>query len=486
MIIDSQIYDGFYSSRALPLSSQSCINWFPIINKNSDGDVFSQSLLGTPGLNQLATSGTVAQVNRGAWTFKDKAYFVNGTGLYRLESDLTTLTSLGTITGTSRVSIADNGNQMLILVPGSTGYIFTTGPDNLAAITDVDFTANGNPQSVVFMDGYFVLTTDTKKFIVSDLNDGTSYNALDFGSAEYSPDAIVAPFVHKSTLFIFGSETGEAFSNIGGSAFPFQRQQGFILSKGLLAQHSIVASQDTFMFVGGDRNDGPGIWAFSGNSTQKVSTEAIDVLLEAEAEAGLLSSVFAYTYSQGGSFFCCWSLNDTTIVFDASTGRWHERKSDVEINGVQVTTSWRANSLISAYGLLLVGDSIDGRIGECDIDILSEYGEVIERQFSGRPFVNQGLPFSIPFIEVTAETGVGNADSPNPQMRMDRSPNGKVWSDERIRSMGEVGKYNRRVAWRRNGRAARYETFRFKYAEKAKAVVIKVEAQIVPMGMANA
>ena len=93
----------------MPLSSQSCINWYPIANRNSNGDVISQSLLGTPGITQLATSGTISQVNRGAWTFQDKPYFVNGTGLYRLESDMVTLTSLGTIAGTSRVSIADNG-----------------------------------------------------------------------------------------------------------------------------------------------------------------------------------------------------------------------------------------------------------------------------------------------------------------------------------------------------------------------------------------
>jgi len=479
LIIDAAIYDGFYKTRALPLSAQSCTNFYPTLNRNSNGDVISQSLIGTPGISQLATSGTLNQISRGAWTFQGKAYFVNGSALYRLNEDLTLSSSLGAIAGTSRVSIADNGTQMLILVPGSTGYIFTTGPDSLSSITDDDFDANGNPTSVLFMDGYFSLGTDTKKFIVSSLNNGLAYNALDFGSAEYNPDAIVALFRHKSTLFVFGTETAEAFSNIGGVSFPFQRQEGFVLAKGLAAANSIVPSQETFMFIGNGRDEGPAVWALAGNSTQKVSTEAIDALLEDELAAGTLSDSFAYAYSQEGAYFVCWSLTNTTIVLDSSTMKWHERKSDITIDGSITTTAWRCNSMTQAYGLILVGDSIDGRIGQCNLDIYSEYGEIIEREIAGRPFTNQGLPFSVPMLEVKMDAGVGNVNAVDPKMRMDRSKNGKTWSGERVRSVGKIGNYDQRVVWRRNGRVFQNETFRFKFAEKARAVIVKIMADII-------
>tara|TARA_R110000782_G_scaffold51615_1_gene111154 strand:- start:1118 stop:1546 length:429 start_codon:yes stop_codon:yes gene_type:complete len=142
--------------------------------------------------------------------------------------------------------------------------------------------------------------------------------------------------------------------------------------------------------------------------------------------------------------------------------------------------------MTTAYGFLLVGDSIDGRIGKYDLSILSEYGEVIEREISGRPFVNQGLPFSVPAIEITVASGVGNATTLDPVMRMDRSSDGKTWSGERLRTIGKVGEYDRRVVWRRNGRAGRNEIFRFKFAEKATAVITKVEARVVAMGASNA
>ena len=188
------IANGFYVSDSLPVSAQQCINWYPSV---VEVPALNQEILfGTPGSTQLATSGVLDNVNRGSWTFDGVPYFVNGTKLYRLdltvvsEVDTFALTDLGTISGTGRVSMADNGTQLCVLVPGGAGYIFTTGPDTLTTITDVDFRANGEPQYVVFIDGYFVFTTDSKKFITSAINDGLAYNALDFGTAEADPDDI--------------------------------------------------------------------------------------------------------------------------------------------------------------------------------------------------------------------------------------------------------------------------------------------------------
>ena len=74
--------------------------------------------------------------------------------------------SLGTIPGTDRVSMADNGKQLMVLIPGGNGYIIDESAGTVfQQITDGDFTANGAPQLVVFVDSFFVVTTDTKKFI---------------------------------------------------------------------------------------------------------------------------------------------------------------------------------------------------------------------------------------------------------------------------------------------------------------------------------
>jgi hypothetical protein len=81
---------------------------------------------------------------------------------------------------------------------------------------------------------------------------------------------------------------------------------------------------------------------------------------------------------------------------------------------------------------------------------------------------------------LTVESGVGNAESVNPLIAMDRSVDGKTWSDQRTRELGRVGQYNRRAIWRRNGRAARFEVFRFTLSDPVKPVIIQLNADILP------
>lgn len=190
------IANGYYESDSLPISAQECTNFYPNIVQTQA--LNQETLFGTPGLEQVAMTSQL-EVSRGAHEMNGVPYFVVGNTLYSMDSS-NVLTTRGTIAGSGLVSMADNGAQMLILIPGGNGYIYTHASTTLTQITDGDFTANGNPQQVVYIDGYFCLTTDSKKFIVSSINDGLSYNALDFGTSESDPDDIVAPVVFKNQL----------------------------------------------------------------------------------------------------------------------------------------------------------------------------------------------------------------------------------------------------------------------------------------------
>jgi len=470
------IANGAYMSESLPLSAQECVNWYPHIPDvpalNTD------TMRGTPGLYQVATSGaSVTDASRGEKTFKSQLYVVNGPTLYRVNSD-NTMDNLGQIESTGRVCMVNNETQLLILVPGGKGYIFTDDPDTLTEITDGDFRASGNPQYACFVDGYFVFTTDEKKFIVSALNDGLNYNALDFGSAESSPDGTVVPFVHKNQLFIGGEYTLEAFSNIGGTDFPFQRT-GLFLPQGVFAPFSPTRTKDTLLFVGGGEDESPAVWALDGNSTQKVSTQAIDDML-LRLTSDEVADVYGWSYGQAGHYFVGFALPDTTIVFDTTTNRWHERKSRVTRTGDLVETiGYRVRGFATAYGELYVTDSQDGRIGIAEIDIYTEYDADIVRTVATQPFQNNMEPFFLPLLEVTVESGVGNADCPDPQIRLQVSRDGgKTWSDERSRSMGAVGQYNRRAVWRRNGRTARFDVYRLIMSDPVKPVILQLTAQM--------
>jgi hypothetical protein len=462
--------NGFYRSESLPLSAQEAINCYPVVS--AVPALSEEYVFGTPGIRFLGTSGEVIEQNRGIHVMNEVAYCVNGETLYRIEDDYT-LTSLGTIPGTQRVSISNNGVQMLVLVPGGAGFIYDWQEDEFDEITDTDFTANGNPQYVAFVDGYFVLTTDEKKFIVSALNNGLAYNALDFGTAESDPDPVRAPIVFNNQLFIAGTTTIEAFQNIGGADFPFVRT-GLFLNKGVSSPLSLIPSQTSFMFIGGGVNESPAVWALAGNSPQKVSTNAIDLLLGQLTDEELLD-VYAWSYAQKGAYFVGFALPNTTIVYDISSGRWHERKSFDE--GVLI--GYRVSGIVTAYGRVLCSDTQDGRIGELDPEYFFEYDAPIIRILTTQPFYNNMQSVFFPSMELTVESGVGNDDCKEPMITMARSLDGKTWYDERTRSIGKLGEYRRRAIWRRNGRASRFEVFRFRMSDPVKFAVLQLTANVV-------
>ncbi|MEE8207793.1 MAG: hypothetical protein V3T88_02370, partial [Nitrosomonadaceae bacterium] len=142
---------GFYEDASRPIASQECINWIPQVPQANA--LSAAQLIGTPGISSFADSGNTP--TRGSHVLNGIAYKVTGTTLFSVNSDGTT-TSLGTISGEIKVSIADNGVQMLIVVPGGDAYTFTVA-GGLAIITDTDFTTTLGPsQQVVFVDGFFV------------------------------------------------------------------------------------------------------------------------------------------------------------------------------------------------------------------------------------------------------------------------------------------------------------------------------------------
>ena len=479
-VVPLPIANGFYQSDSLPISAQECTNWYPNIVQTQG--LQQETLFGTPGIEQTTTTGEINQANRGAKVKGGIDYRVNGNTLYKIDlsGDVFSAIALGVIDGDGRVSMAENGSQLMVLVPGGKGYIYNEAAGTpFEEITDSDFIANGNPQHVVFVDGYFLCTTDTKKYIISSLNDGLAWDALDAGSSESDPDSIVAPIVDNNQVYITGALTIEVVENRpSGADFPFQRN-GVFIDKGVFAAFSLISTDDGFAFIGGGKDESPAIWEVVGGGRRKISTTAIDSILHGFTEVEISQS-FAWSYAQKGAYFVGFTLPTTTIVIDTISGRWHERKSLLINNsGVREIVRWRVNSVTKVYGSIFVGDAIDGRIGRLDPDVYTEYDNPIIRTIATQPFFNNNKSITVPSLELIFESGVGSAEVPDPKIRMAISKNAKTFGDDRTRSMGKVGEFERRGIWNRNGRAARFDVFRFTLSDAVKPVIIGMTANII-------
>lgn len=446
---------GFYAHESTPFSRQTCQNLY--VEPAQAGALSDAIHLPTPGITSVAETVSISSyANRGAGRLNDKLYFVNGPKLYRLNAD-ETVTEIGDIAGASRVFMEENGTQLMILVPSSIGYIYTEA-GGLVEITDVDFDeANGVPIALTYIDGYFVCVTDNDRVTVSEIRDGTSWRALDFATAESSPDGLVAPFVYQNQLYIGGTRTIEQFTNIGGADFPFQRTNLFF-DKGLVSGHSVVPMGSLVLFIGQGDTETPAVWSLANGELAKVSNFAVDSVLSA-LTAAERANIFAYGYMERGHHFACFVLPDATYCFDLSSGKWHTRTSRVQgDNNQTIDTRCRVNSVISGYGNLYVGDSRDGRIGKLSSEVGTEYGQPLLREVTASPLQNNRMPFRVPAIELVVENGEPLT------VEMDYSRDGgRTWSDPRAREFTQAG-YRQRAIWRRLGRFKQSAMFRFKSA----------------------
>jgi hypothetical protein len=478
--IQLPIANGFYASESLPISAQRCVNWYPNIVQTEA--LSQETLFGTPGIRQLVTTGVLNEQNRGIHVMGGICFFVNGELLYSLDrtidgdgNDVFGFTSIGAILGSGPVSMADNGTELMILVPGGLGSIWdgSVFTADLQTSTSGDFQTNGLPQIVVFVDGYFVCTTDSKKFISSGINDGLTWNPLNFGTAEADPDDIRGAFVFQNQLFILGSETTQAFQNVGGTGFPFASIQGLVIPKGIFAPFSSVATTNSWMMVGGGVNESPAIWLFTGNGFEKISTTAIDNLLNDYSDSDI-EGIVAVNYAEKGAYFTGFSLPDRDIYYDSISGKWHER---ISFDNGQFTP-WRVGFMATAYGRVIVGDSIDGRIGELDSDLYTEYGDTIFRVIIIQPLANLGNAIFVNALELTMQSGSGDLSIVDPMIRMSYSDDAYTYSSELSRSFGKIGEYFKRVIWRRLGRIPRFRVFRFVMTDAVNPTIIKLEADL--------
>lgn len=479
-MIEIPITGGFYQSDSLPISNQQCDNWYVNIPQ-TEGALTTGNLFGTAGLELVINSGLTNSANRGSHEKDGVPYFLNGETLYRLDRTVDSegvetfnLVTLGAIPGEDRASFADNGKQLIVIVNGDGWIIDETVIPVFDPIVDASFTANGVPQQVRFLDSFFVVTTDSKKFIRSAANDGTTWSALDVFTAEADPDDIVTLEILKNQLLIAGSQTIEFYQDIAGQ---FQRINGRIINKGVVSPFGIVTTSDSVMFIGGGINESPAIWVIAGASAQKISTTSIDSIL-AKFSIEDLQQGFAWSYAQSGAYFVGFTFPERTFVFDTVTGKWHERSSRIiNPSGQTVTERWRMQSLLTAYNRVLCADNKDGRIGSLSLETFTEYGDPIIRTFSIAPLANAGSSFSISKLEMTMESGVGDAVN-DPQIRLSVSKNAKTFNNQLSRGFGKIGQFDRRVVWRLLGRFKRYAVLKFEMSDPVKPVIIKLEANI--------
>lgn len=466
-----------YTLQSVPIDCQRAVNLYPQITESqnqADGEI--GALISTPGLRLLGTAGTGPV--RGIYTTSTGGVcVVSGNEVYQVSSAWA-FTLVGTLlTSTGRVSMDDNGTQLMI-VDGTYGYIVSLVTGTLTQITS---TAFPGADTVTFQDGYFICNNPgTGQFFISGLYDGLTYDALDFATAEGSPDNTVAVLSNARQLWVFGAKTIEVWWNSGATDFPFSRIDGAFIEYGCAAPSTALRFSNTIMWVGGGPNGAGIVWQAQGYQPKRVSNHGVELAIQSYGD---ITEATAWAYQKDGHAFYCINFPSagTTWVYDISTGQWHER---AYLGADGNFERHRAECYAFGHGEHLVGDYENGNVYALDDETYTDNGNPLVRMRRAPHLSADGKRIFFGKFQLMARAGVGLDGEPtvgaDPQVELRYSDDfGNSWSTPQTRSLGALGQYATRVIWRRLGQA-RNRVFEVRVSDPVAVAMLGAELKAAP------
>lgn len=431
-----------YILRARQASSARLVNCFP---EQMPPDSKSAVLLSrTPGITDWTTVGT-GPIG-GVFFALGFAFVISGTKLYKVDSakTATLLGDIGALGGTLDM----DANTMAIVVVNEPRAYYYDGT-TFGQIVDPDFLALG-ANSVEFLDNFLLFTVpDSDVFFCADLGSATSFDALNFASAEGAPDNLVGNKVDHRQAVLMGEKSIEIWENIGQAGFPFARAANGFIEIGCFNGATIAKLDQSIYWVANDYT----VRRLEGTTAIRVSTHAVEQFLTRVT----IADGSAYSYTQDGHLFYVLSFSEGTFVYDATTKEWHERQT----YGLNY---WIAGVHTQAFGLELVGDVTSNRIGYFSATDYDEWGAIQRMEWIYQAVYPESVaPVFHDRLDIICEVGIGLTlgQGSIPIMMLQYSDDGGItWLSMPDREIGRIGDYSHQVTWTRLGSSVKPRVYR--------------------------
>lgn len=451
------LFGTLTQGRSARVTAQEHVNVYAEMVRSGDRD--SLSYYGRPGLQRFTSLGETPI--RGMLAIGNLLYVVHRGTLYSV-NNAAQETALGTLDTTSgRVGMTHNGTQILI-VDGVEGYTWNIDTTTFAKITDADFVV-ANTCDV--LGGFFVVdNADSGQFNISAGYDGTSWDPLDFATAEAFPDDLVRVYVEAGQLLLFGERSTEWWANVGNADFPFAPVTGAVMEWGLAARWSVADVEGTCCFLGQNRTGEVQVLMLRGYGVEPVGGPEFNHTIN-QYDAWSDATAFGYTVDNHSFYQInfpsageCWAVSMRTGMATrmqyGTLGARHR---------AEMSEQWLNRTIVADYE--------DGTLYRVDTNVYDDNGMSFAKQLQGRHVFDEER-FSVSEMRLDMEPGVGNASGAgaDPQAMLQVSKDGgHSWGPERWKEIGGQGEYRQRCVWRRLG-MARDWVFRVRVSDPVKFV----------------
>lgn len=388
-----------------------------------------------PGLVEFADLG--AQI-RGAINSNGRRLVVAGSSLLELASGGTS-TSLGTIsTSTGLVDFAANASQICV-TDGANLYVLNRATNTLTTAAGY----GGGSRIDVLNEFMFFVDAGTGRVGWTNVGDATTIGALDYATAEESPDNLICPIVSGGELLLIGKSSIEVWRLIGGDEVIVP--SGRSIEVGCDSPMTPRRLDNTVFFIGVDEERGQrGVFKIAGSVHQRISNRWVEELING---LDLTDAVGAAFYFEGNAFY---TLNiptlETSLVYDVMSGLWFE--AGEWVNGAWQQVRWNVH--LSAFNKTLLGGS-DGKLYSLSATTSSNDGDVLRRCVV-MPEIRRpdAKTIRFPELRVICDTGAGGT-----LMVRWSDDSGNSWGDWEYISLGEIGNFDHCVSLHAMGSADR-------------------------------
>ncbi len=464
-----------YQSRSLPLSAQVTKGLMPEINPEGRSII---SLHAYPG---LLSFGTPTAANfRGHDVMSDQLYVVAGGELRQWDADgVIVAGSKGTVGGTSKCDLANNGDQLMIATGGPL-YMYTASTDSFDEITDASIT---NPSTVDYLNSQFIFdnndeTSSKGEFVTTQVSEpltaGDFVDALDFAVADTHPDDISRIKEYNGQVYFFGSNSIDPWWNSGVGSPPFDPIIGASRPYGLAGKWAIDVSDEFIYFLDDQRIPR----RMFGLQVQNIGNPALG---QEWADYVRVNDVTVFTFTLDHERYVQYNFPgpNKSWVYHESSGSWFQLSFGTD------ERRHRADGYAFVYGKHLVFDYETSEVYELDFDTFTDNGTVIQRKratavIHGGLYGFPGAEMSFDQVEFVIETGRGltTGQGSDPQVMIHYSDDhGRTWSAEDWHEVGVGGEYDQRVVLTRQGRAFQ-RVYELTYSEPTPFAIIEANADV--------
>lgn len=421
------------------------------VEKLGEGGKVQWPIYAINGMESFATLALGGEI-RAMLTVDEILLAVSGRLLFSTNASGSSVVRVGGIPSDGFVTMARNRQSpspQVVIVANGEWFIYQGG--GLVQGADADLPP---PIDVTEFNGYFVFLIADGRWFISGI-DSTSIDGLDFTSAAFSADANVKSGVRGSELVIFGTRSMQYYRENGqGGDFPFSLIQ--TASMGCYGAGSVAKiilqpgtgdAVDSLIWAATD-HEGTynGIRVMNGYTGTKISTSEVDRLVESASP----TEIRAFAWTEDGHSFYCISGDDFSMVWDSTTGQWHQRES----YGIE---RWRPSCHAQIGQTHIFGDYATNLLYRSNKDAYSEVGNPIVWRIVTPPVHMFPHPFCVDTLYIDALTGVGvnsSTDSDaNPQLMIDYSDDGgATFGGERQADLGAAAQRHVAVEERGFGR----------------------------------